>query len=118
MNYSVEILQKAKEIHNRVLVLDTHIDINTDYFTSTKNYLHELDIQVTLPKMKEGGMDVAWLIVYTAQEALTSDGFEQAYNNAIRKFIIIKIKTRLEELICEKKNINKTKINLTIDAIS
>ena len=93
MNYSVEILQKAKEIHNRVLVLDTHIDINTDYFTSTKNYLHELDIQVTLPKMKEGGMDVAWLIVYTAQGALTSDGFEQAYNNAIRKFDAIKLLT-------------------------
>ena len=90
MNYSVEILEKAKEIHNRVLVLDTHIDINTDYFTFHKNYSHDLDNQVNLPKMDKGGLDVAWLIVYTAQGALTQDGYNQAYNNAIRKFDAIK----------------------------
>lgn len=86
MNYSVEILQKAKEIHNRVLVLDTHIDIHTDHFTFSKNYLHELDNQVNLLAMEKGGLDVAWLIVYTAQGALTEDGYKQAYNNAISKF--------------------------------
>ena len=28
MGYSAEVLTKAKEIHDRVLKLDTHVDIN------------------------------------------------------------------------------------------
>eukprot|EP00095_Tigriopus_kingsejongensis_P001526 maker-scaffold1046_size67555-snap-gene-0.1 protein:Tk01526 transcript:maker-scaffold1046_size67555-snap-gene-0.1-mRNA-1 annotation:"peptidase m19" len=36
--------------------------------------------------MIEGGLDVAWLIVYTGQDSLTVEGFESAYANAISKF--------------------------------
>jgi len=36
--------------------------------------------------MMEGGLDVAWLVVYTAQGELNEDGYEAAYDNAISKF--------------------------------
>ena len=36
--------------------------------------------------MKEGGIDVAWLIVYTGQDSLTNTGYKDAYNNAMNKF--------------------------------
>ena len=65
MNYSDEILEKAQEIHNRVLVLDTHVDINVSNFTNDNNYTEDLGNQVNLPTMKAGGLDVAWFIVYT-----------------------------------------------------
>ena len=44
------------------------------------------DTQFNLPKMIEGGLDVAWLVVYTAQGELNEEGYEAAYNNAISKF--------------------------------
>ncbi|MBL4605731.1 MAG: dipeptidase [Flavobacteriaceae bacterium] len=86
MGYSDEILIKAKEIHKRVLVLDTHVDINVSNFTDEKNYTQELGNQVNLPTMEKGGLDVAWFIVYTGQGDLTEEGYDKAYKNAMSKF--------------------------------
>tara|TARA_R110002073_G_scaffold8207_5_gene45820 strand:- start:32040 stop:33350 length:1311 start_codon:yes stop_codon:yes gene_type:complete len=86
MNYSDEVLAKAKEIHSRVLKLDTHVDINVNNFTKEKNYSQQLSTQVNLPFMDEGDLDVAWLIVYTGQGDLTEEGYDKAYKNAISKF--------------------------------
>ena len=44
------------------------------------------DTQFNLPNMMEGGLDVAWLVVYTAQDELNEQGYEAAYENAISKF--------------------------------
>jgi len=84
-----ELLAKAIEIHKRVITIDTHNDINVKNFTDTLNYTQELDNQVNLPKMKKGGLDVTWLIVYTGQGELTDEGFDEAYKEAIKKFTAI-----------------------------
>ncbi len=81
-----QLVAKAKEIHQRVITLDTHCDISVSNFTDSINYTQELETQVTLPKMNEGGLDVAWFIVYTGQDTLTSEGYAKAYENAISKF--------------------------------
>lgn len=86
MNYSDEILEKAQAIHDRVLVLDTHVDISVTNFTADKNYTEDLGNQVNLPTMEAGGLDVAWFIVYTGQGALTPEGYDKAYENAVSKF--------------------------------
>ena len=81
-----ELTQKAQEIHKRVITLDTHNDINIKNFTDSINYTQRLESQVNIPKMKEGGLDVAWFIVYTGQDSLNTKGYEKAYDNAISKF--------------------------------
>lgn len=81
-----DIISKAKEIHDRVITLDTHCDINVKNFTDSINYTQDLENQVTLPKMKKGGLDVAWFIVYTGQGELNADGYAKAYENAMSKF--------------------------------
>ncbi|WP_347925983.1 dipeptidase [Pontimicrobium sp. SW4] len=81
-----DLIAKAKDIHERVITLDTHCDINVNNFTDSINYTQELDNQVNLPKMKKGGLDVAWFIVYTGQDTLTDEGYAKAYENAISKF--------------------------------
>lgn len=81
-----ELLAKAEKIHNNVITLDTHVDINPNNFTEEKNYTMNLDTQVDLPKMNAGGLDVAFLIVYTGQGDLDQAGFDAAYQNAISKF--------------------------------
>jgi membrane dipeptidase len=61
------LMAKAKGIHDRVLKLDTHNDIDASNFTPECNYLKRLTTQVNLPKMVEGDMDVAFFIVYVGQ---------------------------------------------------
>ncbi len=80
------LIAKARKIHKDVITLDTHDDINTANFTKERNYIQDLPSQVTLPKMKSGGLDVAWFIVYTGQGDLTPEGYDRAYKNAIDKF--------------------------------
>ncbi len=81
-----QLITKAETIHERVITLDTHCDINIKNFTDSINYTQELENQVTLPKMKTGGLDVAWFIVYTGQDTLTDEGFTKAHEIAISKF--------------------------------
>ena len=83
---SIALIERAKAIHERVITLDTHCDINIKNFTDSINYTQNLDNQVNLPKMKTGGLDVAWFIVYTGQDTLTDEGYKNAYDNAISKF--------------------------------
>ena len=78
--------EKAKRIHDKVITLDTHDDINVANFTDSINYTQNLDTQVNLPKMEEGGLDVAWFIVYTGQDSLNAEGYAKASENAIAKF--------------------------------
>ncbi len=80
------LIAKARKIHKEVITLDTHNDIDTRNFTDAINYTQNLATQVNLPKMKQGGLDVSWMIVYTGQGELTEEGYQKAYENAIDKF--------------------------------
>ncbi|WP_223269219.1 MULTISPECIES: dipeptidase [unclassified Polaribacter] len=77
---------KAKEIHERVMTVDTHVDINVANFTDAVNYTQKLTNQVNLPNMEAGGLDVAFFIVYTGQGDLNEQGYDKAYTNAMSKF--------------------------------
>ena len=81
-----ELITRAREIHDRVITLDTHIDISTSNFTAERNYTMDLPTQATLPKMEAGGLDVGWFIVYTSQGLLNDEGYATAYENAVDKF--------------------------------
>ena len=78
--------EKAARVHKDVITIDTHVDINVANFTDTINYTQKLDNQVNLPKLKSGGLDVPWLIVYTGQGELTEEGYAKAKENAMAKF--------------------------------
>ena len=71
---------------NSIVTIDTHIDINVENFTDSLNYTMNTDTQFNLPNMMEGELDVAWLVVYTAQGELNEEGYKAAYDNAISKF--------------------------------
>jgi membrane dipeptidase len=80
------LVAKARAIHERVITLDTHDDINPDNFTRQRNYTQRLATQVNLPKMKEGGLDAAFFIVYVGQGPMTKEGYDTAYKQAVAKF--------------------------------
>ena len=72
------LVQKARAIHDRVITLDTHNDIEADNFTRQKNYTQRLNTQVNIPKMVEGGLDASFFIVYVGQGPLTPEGYDSA----------------------------------------
>jgi membrane dipeptidase len=88
-----DLVTRARAIHGRVITLDTHNDIEPEHFTRGCNYTMPLTTQVNLPKMKAGGMDVSFMIVYVGQsnppqvaDAFQPSGYQRAYQEAIAKF--------------------------------
>jgi len=81
-----DLISRAQAIHERVITLDTHVDISVDNFTPEKNYLNNLDTQVDLPSMELGGLDAAFFVVYVGQGPLTQEGYKNAYRAAVDKF--------------------------------
>ncbi|WP_158974156.1 dipeptidase [Cellulophaga sp. L1A9] len=102
--------QKAQRIHEKVITIDTHNDINVANFTDSINYTQRLDTQINLPKMEEGGLDVSWMIVYTGQDSLTPAGYEKATKNAMEKFDAI-------HRLCEQIAPDKIELALTSDDV-
>ena len=80
------LLTSCNSLSNPIITIDTHDDINTMYFTDSLNYTMDTDTKLNLLKMIAGGLDVAWLVVYTAQGELNEEGYANAMDNAIDKF--------------------------------
>ena len=76
----------ARKIHENIITIDTHDDINVKNFTDSINYTQDLETQVNLPKMQAGGLNVAWFVVYTGQDSLNPEGYANAEANALSKF--------------------------------
>jgi membrane dipeptidase len=77
------------------VTLDTHVDIPLNFATDAVDPL-DADQQVNLLKMQEGGLDVAFFIVYVGQTARTPENYAQAQADALTKFAAIQRMT--EEL--------------------
>jgi membrane dipeptidase len=80
-----EILETAREIHARVITIDTHVDIPTT-FGSEVDPGERGEYQNDLPKMREGGLDAAFFIVYVGQGERTPAGYAAANRTAMSKF--------------------------------
>ena len=74
-------------VYAQYLTLDSHIDIPFDYMDNPKHDPgNSTEMQVDFSKMKEGGLDSGFFIVYVGQSNLTDDGFKKAKDQAMLKF--------------------------------
>ena len=94
------LIAKAKIIHAKAITLDTHKDISPTLAlqnfpedpTEREAYRRRVDPtvngdnQVDFPKMREGGYDVAFFIVYVGQRENSPGAFKQAKDAAFLKF--------------------------------
>ncbi len=85
------IVARARAIHDRVITLDTHVDINpVNFRLGERNYKDRLTTQVNIPKMVEGGLDAAFLIVYVGQTpSFSPEAYAKAKQQAMDKFAAI-----------------------------
>jgi len=81
------LLERARGIHERVITLDTHTDINANNFLPGQpNYVTGLSTQVDLPKMEEGGLDAVFFSIYQGQQQdFSPEGYARAYQTAVDK---------------------------------
>ena len=80
------IVETARGIHERVITLDTHVDIPSNYATEEVDPGVRGDFQVDLPKMEEGGLNTAFFIVYVGQTERTPENYEKAKQDAMMRF--------------------------------
>lgn len=83
-----DLAAEAVRIHAAALTLDTHVDIPFDFATDAVDPL-SADLQVNLQKMRTGGLDAAFFIVYVGQTERTPENYAQAQTDAMTKFAAI-----------------------------
>jgi membrane dipeptidase len=86
------LVARARGIHDRVMTLDTHVDISPAAFRrDSANYVTGIARnQVDIPKMESGGLDAAFLIVYVGQaRTIDSATMAAAYTQAMEKFAAV-----------------------------
>ncbi len=80
-----ELMARAQAIHDRVMALDTHVDIPLNFATSEHDPL-DAEAQVNLLSMRNGGLDTVFFIVYVGQEERNEMNYLDAKADALNKF--------------------------------
>lgn len=81
-------------LHERILTLDTHLDTPLHFersgwsFAERHSFATDLS-HVDLPRMREGGLDGGFFVVYTHQGELTDAGYAEASAHAARRLAAI-----------------------------
>ena len=78
-------IAESESIHADVITIDSHADIPLNFATETVDPLNAAR-QVNLEKMREGGLDFAFFIVYVGQTERTPENYLQAQIDAMTKF--------------------------------
>ena len=78
---------EAATLHERLMVLDSHLDTpayfhGSDYVFSEHGSFEHDGTHVDLPRMKEGGLDGGFFVIFTAQGELTVEAYAAARNSA------------------------------------
>ena len=80
---------------SQVITIDSHIDIPFDYMENPQHDPGKItDMQVDLDKMKKGGLDSGFFVVYVPQGPLDKAGFKKAKILAEKKFLAISKMTK------------------------
>lgn len=92
---AVPVSADARRAHEAALVLDTHLDTPANLarpgWDIADDHAHEGDLsQVDLPRMKSGGLDGGFWVIYTAQGARDDAGKQAARNHGLARLVAIR----------------------------
>lgn len=85
-----EVPKAIKTLHDGLLTLDTHLD-TPEHFSRPgwsmvdRHVVTEDLTQVDLPRLKAGGLDGGFFVIYTAQGELTAEGYRGARDFALNR---------------------------------
>ena len=92
------LLERARAIHERVIAIDTHVDIPPDFGTAAYDPARARapGQQLDLPGMEQGGLDAAFFIVYVTQRERSAAGYAHAFADAFVKHAAIRKMTDID----------------------
>ncbi|MEZ5984550.1 MAG: dipeptidase [Hyphomonas sp.] len=78
------------EIHESLMVFDSHLDTpanlsKPDFDIMADNPSVMGEVQVDLPKMKRGGLDGGYWVIFTPQGPLSDESYDAAYKAAVAR---------------------------------
>ncbi|WP_368563419.1 dipeptidase [Pseudoxanthomonas sp. UTMC 1351] len=84
----------ARQLHDEILVLDTHLDTPANFsrpgWRIADSHAHDADLaQVDLPRMKAGGLDGGFWVIYTGQGPRDPAGNREARDHALERLVVI-----------------------------
>lgn len=85
-----DVPKAIKTLHDSFLILDTHLD-TPEHFSRPgwsmldRHAVTEDGTQVDLPRMKAGGLDGGFFVIYTGQGDLTAEGYRKARDFALNR---------------------------------
>jgi membrane dipeptidase len=80
------LVKKAEKIHERVMTLDTHVDIEVSFITPEFYFGRNNEKLVTLPQMTEGGLDAVFFAIFSPQGPRSIEGYRKTHEQALKKF--------------------------------
>jgi len=84
--------RKARELHERILTLDTHLDTTSKLDDPNWSILdrHPVeDSQIDYPRMVEGGLDGGFWVIYTPQSGRSQDAYRIARDHGLSRLMNI-----------------------------
>ena len=86
---------EARRVHDAAIVLDTHLDTPANLarpgWDIADDHAHEGDLsQVDLPRMKSGGLDGGFWVIYTAQGTRGDAGKQAARDHGLERLVAIR----------------------------
>ena len=91
---AIEVSPQAQTLHERILVLDTHLDTPANFprpgWNIVDDHSAERDLsQVDLPRMQRGGLDGGFWVIYTGQGERTPEGNRLARDHGLVRMVDI-----------------------------
>jgi len=86
---------EAAALHEKIIVLDTHLDTPSNLhrpgWSILDNHQHDGDFaQVDLPRMKAGGLDGGFWVIYTAQEGRDDAAQRAARDHGLARLMVLR----------------------------
>lgn len=100
-----EVSTEARQLHERLLTLDSHLDtpawLALPGWNVTERHSLQIDLsQVDVPRMREGGLDGGFFVIYTDPGERTPQAQRQARDHGLARLMTIRetIAARADEL--------------------
>jgi membrane dipeptidase len=81
-----KLLERAKDVHKRIIAFDSHVDLPFDYTGAAIDGKAQID----LPKVERGQLKGAALAIFVPQGPRTPEGYAKARQDAEKKYDLIK----------------------------
>ncbi|HEV2569872.1 dipeptidase [Sphingomonas sp.] len=99
MSLLLAVLLATPSLHDRIITLDTHLDTPVNlgrpgWSFAERHGFADTITQVDLPRMKQGGLDGGFFVIYTEQGPLTPAGYAAAKAHAWRRAAWIRAMVR------------------------